>query len=49
MVPAVGLSSLMPGRVKLSVTVKFSGPLVNVAPADTITLPSIIISPDIEP
>ena len=49
MVPTVGLSSLIPGRVKLFDTVKRSGPLVNVVPDDTVTLPSIIISPDCDP
>ena len=37
------------GRVNLFVTVKFFGPLVNVVPDDTVTSPSIIISPDVVP
>ena len=51
--PAVGLSSRLfvspDGRVNVSVTDRFCGPLVNVVADETVTSPSITILPDVDP
>ena len=51
--PEVGFNARLfvspDGRVNVSVTVKCCGPLVNVVADETVTSPSITISPDVDP
>ena len=51
--PAVGFNARLfvspDGRVNVSVTVRFCGPLVKVVADETVTSPSITISPDYVP